>query len=207
MTILANLLPKSVFVGCLISVLLISIPLNGPLAFAQSKALQADPRVAEFLANINRNLVALMGTSEADSNQICERIVSSSLNIDVVAQRAGSRMWTRMSQQQRTAYRRAVVRRATRDCVSQNRDNDGQPLAFVGVRQGTSGDRLLATRSETPPQSHTVIWRLREDNRRLLAVDILFDGRSAALTFRGETNTLLDRLNDNIDEVIKAFGQ
>ena len=204
-TFFANLFPTSVIVGFLIPLLLISVPLNVLSAVAQTKASQTDPRVAEFLATINRSVVALAGKSEAEAGRICGQIVSSALSIDALARSAGSGIWDRMSQRQRTAYHGAVERRAIRDCVSQNRDNDGQPLAFVGVRQGEGGDRLLATRSNAANQVHTVIWRLRGDGRRLRAVDILFNGRSATLTFRDETNTLLERHNEDIDAVIEAF--
>jgi len=206
-TFFANLFPTSVIVGFLIPLLLISVPLNVLSAVAQTEASQTDPQVAEFLATINRSVVSLGGKSEAEAGRICGQIVSSALNIDSFVRSAGSRMWDRMSQRQQTAYRGAIERRAIRDCVSQNRNNDGQPLVFVGIRQSEGGDRLLATRSNNANQVHTVIWRLRGSGRRLRAVDILFDGRSATLIFRDEMNVLLDRFSEDIDAVIETFGR
>ena len=175
-------------------------------AQAQPDALPADPAVGEFLAVINRNIVALAGKNEAQSERICAQIMASALNVDAVTISAAGRAWDRMSPQQRKTYRGAIEQRLVRDCVSRNRNNRGVPLAFVGLRTGEGGDRLLATRSGTDTESHIVIWRLRGGAQKLRAIDILSDGRSAAISFRDETNALLDRHSDDIDSMIQAFG-
>jgi hypothetical protein len=161
-------------------------------------AAQSDLRVAAFLKSVNSSITGLAGEPDA----ICSRIVASAINMDAgVASALGH---SQASSKQRSDYRRAAERWAVRDCVRRNQDNGGNPLVFVGVRQGESGDVLLATHSIRPARS--VIWRLRGAGT-LRAVDVIIDGRSMTLALRDETNALLDRSNGDIERAIEALGR
>ena len=191
---------RNVFVGCFVFLML---PCGRP-ATAQAGQQIADPRVKEILASINKDIIALAGQSEAQAGSICGRSVSTMMDMDAVVKVTSARIWDRMSPQQRDAYRAAVLRWSVRNCVQRNRDISGEPLEFVGLRPGEAGDRLLATRSNQP--SHFVIWRLRGAGR-LRVVDLLFDGVSMTLALRDETNTLLDKNNNDIDLAIASLGR
>jgi hypothetical protein len=184
-----------------------SVALILPMIFAGWARAQTSPQVNEFLTQLNTHLAVMVHQSAGEVSIGCARLTTSSVNIDAIAHGAGADIWSRMTPQQRGAYRAVIERRAVRECVHQNRDHTGAPLTLVGMRQGQSGDWLLATRSSHAGGSHNVIWRLRDDGQRLRAVDILFDGRSTILIFRDETKNLLDRYNGIIDMMIEAFDR
>lgn len=165
---------------------------------------QADPRIDAFLASVNKSISDLAGQPEPRAGAICHHIVSSLLNMDAIIEAALKNPRAPMSPRQRAAYRAAAWRWAVRDCVRRNRDNPAVPLELVGIRQGDSGDRLLATRSSLP--AHTALWRLR-GVETLQAVDVVIDGRSMVLSLRDETNAWLDRTNGDIDKAIDGLGR
>jgi ABC-type transporter MlaC component len=165
---------------------------------------QTDPRIKEILTSINKNIPTLAGKSESQASKICTRIVPIIIDMEAIARGASTHIWDGMSPQQRNAYRAAALRWVVRNCVQRNRDNNGNPLQFVGIRQGEAGNRLLVTRSNQP--SHVIMWRLRGAGR-LRAVDLILDGVSMTLSLRDEMNTLLDRNNNDINMAIKSLGR
>jgi hypothetical protein len=168
-------------------------------------AAETDPRVAEFLASINKSITELSGRAQPQASSICGRLVASAINMDAVTDSAlGHIPDRRLTVEQRAAYRAAAQRWAVRDCLRRNQDNGGNPLEFLGVRSGERGERLLATRSSEP--AHTVIWRL-SGSGPLRAVDIVVDGRSMSLALRDETKALIDRNNGDIDLATAMLGR
>lgn len=163
-------------------------------------AAQSDLRAAAFLNSVNTSITGLAGGPDA----ICSRIVASAINMDAGVESALRHAGDKLSSQERSGYRRAAERWAIRDCVRINHDSGGNPLAFIGLRQGESGDVLLATRSSRP--AHNVVWRLR-GAATLLAVDVVIDGRSMVLSLRDETNALLEQNGGDMDRVIEALGR
>jgi hypothetical protein len=172
--------------------------------FADAAAAKIDPQDAEFLASVNRSITELAGQPGPQASSTCDRIVASAINMDAVIQSALSQMWGRISLRQRTAFRAAARRWAVRDCLRQSQGNEGNPLEFLGIRQGEDGERLLATRSSKP--AHTIIWHLRGSGR-VRAVDVVIDGRSMILSLRDETKALLDRNSDDIDIATEILGR
>jgi ABC-type transporter MlaC component len=171
---------------------------------ARAAAAQSDPQVAEFLTSINRGITELAGQAGSKANLTCARIVASAIDMGAITESALGHVWDRMTPHQRAAYRVAAQRWAVGDCVRRNQDIGGNPLEFLGVRQGVAGERLLATRSNQP--AHTVIWRLRGSGR-VRAVDVVIDGRSMILSLRDETRALLDQNNGDIDMAIGVLGR
>lgn len=191
---------RSALVGCLAFLPL----LVGPLATARAEQQIADSRINEILALINKNVTALAGRSDAEAAVICGRVASTIIDMEAVVRGASPHIWGRMSPAQRDAYRAAALRWTVRHCVQRSRDNTGEPLQFVGLRDGDAGDRLLATRSDRP--SHFAIWRLRGASR-LRVVDLVLDGASMTLALRDETNSLLNKNNNDIDLAIASLGR
>jgi ABC-type transporter MlaC component len=176
----------------------------GAVLFGRAATAQTDSQVAEFLASVNKSITELAGEAGSKAGLTCGRIVASAINMDAIARSALGHMWDRMSPQQRAAYRSAAQRWAVRDCLRRIQDNGGNPLEFLGIRQGEAGERLLATRSSQP--AHTVIWRLRGSGK-VRAVDIVIDGRSMILSLRDETKALLDRNSGDFDMATSALGR
>jgi phospholipid transport system substrate-binding protein len=164
----------------------------------------ADPKVAEIVKAVTRAGVSLAGQSDPAASDICAKSSASLIDIDAVVKVAAEKIRDSMSPAQREAYRKAATQWIVRRCVQQNRDNKGEKPQVMGVRQGESGDRLLAMRTETPP--HLVIWRLRGADKPRV-VDVVMDGVSMALTLRDETASLLGHNDNDIDAMIKALGR
>ena len=161
-----------------------------------------DPKVKEIFVLINKSIADLAGQPEAEATKVCERVIASIMDIDAVVKGGAMRIWERMTPAQRDAYGAAAQRWAARTCVQNNKDGNGTPVEFAGLRRGEGGDKLLATRSQQP--THLVIWRLRGSSK-LRAVDLLLDGFSLTQQLRDETNTLLDQNNNDIDKAIVAL--
>jgi ABC-type transporter MlaC component len=186
------------------AVVVVGVVVGSSTGFTSAAAAEIDPRDAEFLDSVNRIIVESGAQPGAQTRQACDRIVTTAVNMDAVIQSAMGPMWVRMSPHQRAAFRAAARRWAVRDCVRQNQDNEGTPLELLGLKEGGSGDHLLATRSSRP--AHTIIWRLPGVGKAR-AMDVVTDGRSAVLSFRNETKALLGRNNDDIDAVTEMLGR
>ncbi len=110
-----------------------------------SAQLEADAQ--NFLTRVNKSVVALAGSTDAQASAACGHIMFEEVNIEAVVRSGAALVWEKMSPNQRPAYRAAVQKRAVHDCVRENRGNSGAPLQAIGVRRGEGGARLLATRS------------------------------------------------------------
>jgi hypothetical protein len=188
----------------LTAAVIVGVGFGSSTIFVGAAAAKIDPQDAEFLASVNKIIAEFGAQPDASTSQACDRIVGAAINMDAVTQSAISQRWVRMSPQQRSAFRAAARRWAVRDCVRQNQGNEGNPLEFLGIKHVENGERLLATRSSKP--AHTIIWRLHGGGKAR-AVDVVVDGRSAILSIRNETRTLLDRSNDDIDVATEMLGR
>jgi ABC-type transporter MlaC component len=175
-----------------------------PRAGAEIDHAALDPKIKEIVAAIHRNGAELAGRSDDEAASICGRIAESLIDMDAVVKTGSARVFEQMSPAQRDAYRAAALRWTIKKCVQQNRDNKGEKMQLVGLREGESGDKMLAMRSEQPP--HFVIWRLRA-GKKLRVADILVDGVSMTLGLRNETNSLLDKSNGDIDAATTSLGR
>jgi ABC-type transporter MlaC component len=164
--------------------------------------------IGDFLHRVEQAVSSLAGKTGAGAQAACLDLVRSLLDLDTVARQAAGETWSRMTKAQRAKFVAAVGRRAARECVVQNRNSSGAPVAFVGLRSATGGDRLLATRVDQKNGAHrTVVWRLKAGAAPLQAIDLLVDGRSTALTLRDEVKAILDRTNGDIDALITTLGR
>lgn len=169
---------------------------------AEGAGAAQDPRVREIVSTIVRQTAELAGQPDAAASAICARQSAALIEIDTVAKAGAEKTWDRMSAAQREAYRGAAQRWIVRKCVERNHENKGERPDVIGLREGESGDLLLATQTREPPRF--AIWRLR-GAKRLRVVDVILDGVSMSLTLRDQTNALLDDMNGNIDAATKAL--
>jgi ABC-type transporter MlaC component len=188
----------------LVWTLLLALYFADNASIAQTDRIPLDPKVKEVARAIIQHSSELAGQSDPAAAIICRRISASMIDTDAVVKFTSARIWDRMTPSQRNAYREAALRWTVRKCVEQNRDNKGEKPQVVGLREGESGDRMLAMRIEQP--SHFVIWRLR-GTRQLRVADIIMDGVSMTLLLRDETNSELDHNHDDIDAMIKIVGR
>jgi ABC-type transporter MlaC component len=190
--------------GALLRTLLLSLSVADNSAMAETYRIALEPKVKEIAGAIIQHSSELAGQPDPAAAIICRRISTSMMDIDAVVKVASARIWDRMTPSQRNAYREAAIHWTVRKCVEQNHDNKGETPQVVGLREGESGDRMLAMRSEQP--KHFVIWRLR-GARQLRVADVVMDGVSMTLLLRDETNSQLDQNNDDIDVMIKTVGR
>lgn len=165
---------------------------------------QLDAKIAPVVTQIARYAKELAGKSDDAAREICARSSASLMDLDAVVKVASEDLRDKMTPAQRTAYREAALGWIIRRCVRENRDNKGEEPQVMGVRQGESGDRLLALKTEEP--AHFVIWRLRGE-KKLRVVDVVMDGVSMALTLRDETNARLRQDDNDVDAMIKALDR
>ncbi len=177
-----------------------------PLATAHA---QSERDADLFLSRLNAAISALNGQTGAQALKACAGLVASLLDVDAMAPVGAGRSWEEMSVRQRAVYRSALAARLARDCVSENKDNAGQPSRLVGERRADNGDLLVATRVEQAGgTNHTIVWRFpAAPERRSRAIDLQVDGRSTALGFRDEAEQAFDRSGGDVEAVVRSLGQ
>lgn len=178
--------------------------LSAPTGRAAPREGRQDAKIAQIVAQITRSAKELAGESDDAAREICARSAASLMDLDAVVKVSSEDIRDKMTPAQRAAYREAAIEWIVRRCVRENRDNEGEEPQVMGVRQGESGDRLLALKTEEPP--HFVIWRLRGEEKPRV-VDLIMDGVSMALTLRDETNARLRQVDNNVDAMIKTLNR
>jgi hypothetical protein len=178
------------------------------LAAALPTLAQDDPAVRDFIERVNRAVYSLAGKSGAAAETACHGFLRSLLDVDSIGKRAAADAWDRMSGAQKARYLRATEGRMAHECALQNRNNIGAPVVFVGLRPGSGGDWLLATRVDQKDSvARTVVWRLGKGSAPIRARDLLVDGRSTVLTLRQEVSDTLDRTNGDLDALIQTLAR
>ena len=165
---------------------------------------QQDAKITPVVTQITRYAKELAGKSDDAAREICARSSASLMDLDAVVKVASEDIRDKMTPAQHSAYRDAAMSWIIRRCVRENRDNKGEEPQVMGVRQGESGDRLLALKTEDP--AHFVIWRLRGEEKPRV-VDVVMDGVSMAITLRDETSARLRQDDNDIDAMIRALNR
>ena len=184
-----------------------AIPIS--LAILSGAFAETNPLVQDFFSRIGNAVSSLAGKTGPNARAACVGFVRALLDVDSIARQAAGGAWKLMTPDQQAAFRAAVERRSARECATQNATNSGAPVILVGVRDGSGGDRLLATRfGQASGGGRTVVWRLPSGGtgQKVQATDVLVDGRSMALTLRDETSKALDRNDGSIDALIATIG-
>lgn len=170
---------------------------------------QSDRSVDEFLAYVRSTIHkrhGQVGIGEARARQKCRRFTVRYMEMDAMARSAAAAIWNRMSAQQRAAYRSAFDARMLVTCLRAVREFGGKKLTLLGVRRTGNGDRLVATRvGPEDGQGRLIVWRLRDRESRLRAVDIISDGRSTVAAAREEYAAVLESRNDDVDAFIQTI--
>jgi ABC-type transporter MlaC component len=182
---------------------LLLVILAAPTARAAARQEQQDAKTTEIMTQITRYVKELAGKPDDAAREICARSSESLMDVDAVVKVGSEDIRNKMTPAQRSAYREAALAWIIRHCVRENRGNKGEEPQVMGVRQGESGDRLLALKTEDP--AHFVVWRLRGVGK-LRVVDVVMDGVSMALTLRDETSDRLRQDDNNIDAMIRALN-
>lgn len=177
---------------------------------ASCEAASLDPDAADFVARLNKAVTLLAGKTGKAAYSSCQSYVETLIDVDSIAERTAGPAWAKMTADQRDAYRAALEKRAVRNCVSENANNSGKPVGFLGMRE-SNGGRLLATlpHEQGNGPERTVVWRLPDAGAALdiRAVDVLIDGRSTVLTLRDEARNLLEGNNGDINALIAGIGR
>ena len=165
-------------------------------ALLSTQALAAsDVAVDDFVKRVNAAI------SSGDAQGACRKLVGQIFDLDAMAPNTSAGAWTKMSAAQKAAYRAALSRQATGDCVSRASDFVGQTLDLVGARSGEGGDRFIATKGK----GRTLIWQVRGTDR-LRAVDISANGRSLVVKARNDAKAILQRTGGDLQALIASVG-
>jgi ABC-type transporter MlaC component len=171
---------------------------------AQAPAAESD--VAAFVQRINKVIGSVEPGDRAAIRTACQTLVAQSFDIEAMAPSITDEAWQRMNADQRQAYAAGLARRAASDCVAHGREIAGNTVVLVGVRNGESGDLLIAVR-QSGGNGRTVIWQVRSDGRgRLRAVDMTVDGRSLAASARRDARNVLEKSDGNVIALVRSVG-
>lgn len=166
----------------------------------------ADAAVENFVRQINAVVAAVQPGNRAAINAACVRLVAQSFDVAAMAPEITGDAWQRMNAVQRQAYTRGLAGKAASECAAHGNEMAGNTLDLIGVRNGDSGDRMVAVR-QSQGSGRTVVWRVRARSGGVLkAVDMTVDGRSLAASARRDARNVLDRTDGNVMALIRSVG-
>ena len=173
---------------------------------APAGAIDAAGDVTAFVQRINTVVAAVKPGDRQAIRAACATLVDQAFDIDAMAPDITDEAWKRMNADQRRAYARGLTRRATSDCASHGSEIAGNTVELIGVRDGESGDRLVAVR-QSKGRGRTVVWRVRAGaNGVLKAVDMTVDGHSLAASARRDAKNVLEKTDGNVLALIRSVG-
>jgi ABC-type transporter MlaC component len=171
----------------------------------------ADPASLEFINRTNASIakaVAASGDVRAAARRVCDDLAATSLDLDAMMKTAAGGAWNRFDSVQREAYGEAFKKRIIRDCTAHAGGYLHSAVQLVGVRQLSSGDKLIGTRSEGSADAKVLMWQVRpREKGRLMVTDLLVDGRSAMLTLREEAGVAVERNDGDVAAAIGAIDR
>jgi ABC-type transporter MlaC component len=195
-----DVMPETIETSCRV------LAVAAALAALPAHTLAAESDVAAFVQRINNAIAPVEPGDRAAIRAACQTLVAQSFDIDAMAPAITDEAWQRMNADQRKAYTSGLARRAASDCASHGGEIAGNTVELIGVRQGDSGDRLVAVR-QTGGNGRTVIWQVRNDAQGALkAVDMTVDGRSLAASARRDAKRVLEQSGGNVLELIRSVG-
>jgi ABC-type transporter MlaC component len=170
-----------------------------------------DPASVEFINRTNATIakaVAASGDASVAARRVCDDLASTSLDLEAMMKIAAGKAWDRFDSVQREAYGAAFKKRIIRDCTAHAGGYLRSTVQLVGVRQLSSGDKLIGTRSEGSPDAKVLMWQVHpKEKGRLMVTDLLVDGRSAMLTLREEAGVAIERNDGDVAAAIGAINR
>lgn len=174
------------------------------VAAVPAAAVDATADVSAFVRRINAVVAPVKAGDRQAIRAACATLVEQAFDIDAMARAIADEAWKRMSADQRRAYERGLARRAASDCAAHGSEMAGNTVELIGVREGESGDRLVAVR-QSKGRGRTVVWRVR-GNGTLKAVDMTVDGHSLAGEARRDARNVLEKSDGNVIALIRSVG-
>jgi ABC-type transporter MlaC component len=176
-------------------------------AFAMpAAAIDAAGDVQAFVQRINAVVAPVKAGDRQAIRAACATLVDQAFDIDAMAPAIADDAWKRMNADQRRAYKRGLARQAAADCASHGSEMAGNTVELIGVRDGESGDRLVAVR-QSKGRGRTVVWRVHGgSNGALKAVDMTVDGHSLAASARRDAKNVLEKTDGNVIALIRSVG-
>lgn len=175
-------------------------------ALVAPAAAQADSAVSAFVDRINATVSPIEPGDRTAIRAACAALVGRAFDFDAMAPAIADEAWSRMSSAQRAVYVQGLERRAASDCVSHGNEIAGNTVELVGVREGESGDSLVAVR-QSQGSGRTVIWQVRRTaGGALRAVDMTVDGRSLAVSARRDAQDVLERTGGDVTALVRSVG-
>jgi ABC-type transporter MlaC component len=172
----------------------------------QAHAVEAGADIAAFVKQINAVVAPVKPGDRKAIRAACNNLVEQAFDVAAMAPDISDGAWKRMNKEQRQAYVRGLSRRAASDCASHGSEVAGNTVELIGVRQGESGDRLVAVK-QSKGRGRTVIWRVRAGSGGALkAVDMTVDGRSLAASARRDAKNVLKKTDGNVIALIRSVG-
>jgi ABC-type transporter MlaC component len=190
-------MPKTAYAAATLAAVLLAAP---------SGAAEADGAVTTFVDRINAVVAPVKPGDRTAIRAACAALVEQAFDIDAMAPAVTEEAWRRMNGKQRAAYVRGLSDRAASDCAAHGSEIAGNTVELVGVREGESGDRLVAVR-QSKGRNRTVIWRVRKGPGGMLkAVDMTVDGNSLAASARRDAKNVLKKTGGDVTALVRSVG-
>ncbi|MBX3579841.1 MAG: ABC transporter substrate-binding protein [Rhizobiaceae bacterium] len=172
---------------------------------AGASAAEPDAAILAFVDRINQTTGAASPGDKAAVREACRSLVTDAFDFETMAGTASYDSWKRMTPAQKTAYREALVGKATDDCASRGKEVAGKTVEIVGVRDGKGGERQVAVQ-RSDRSGRVAIWKVIPAGSGVRAIDVVVDGHSLVANARNQARQILENSGGDVNALIRAIG-
>jgi phospholipid transport system substrate-binding protein len=172
-----------------------AVALAGRIARAAPAAVDASPQ--DFIQRLGDRTVAVLNeaTAPPEKLQQLKRLLDESTDLELIARLVMGRYWRQATDAQRQEYVRlfkALVMQAMAERFSWY---TGETFEVTGQNPVDERDTMVSTRIVRPNGKPPILvdWRVRQDERGYLLIDILAEGVSLVVTQRSEAAEVINR--------------
>jgi phospholipid transport system substrate-binding protein len=183
-----------------------------PMLGSVWRAARAEPsaeQARELIQGVGNQVLEVLRDSALSDEQKFERLVDlldGPIDLDLVARLILGRHWRTASEAQRQEYLELFRGYALSFLASKLHLYRGQSYEILDAQVISERDALVTTRilgNKGPPLK--VDWRLREQDSRLMAIDVVVEGVSLIVTQRSEFGSVIER--DGMEGLLAELRQ
>jgi phospholipid transport system substrate-binding protein len=176
---------------------LAALCLAGRLAGAAAASAAANGAEA-LIDGLTKQAVRILRTTEAHSRERqagLRAILERGFDLPYLAQLAVGRSWRDLADGERQEFTRIFTRWALATQSARLGRYAGEDITVEGSQAAGRGDTMVATqiRGGKLPQPIQVDWRVREEGGVWRVIDVVVEGVSMVVTYRGEFQAIVDR--------------
>jgi len=171
-----------------------AVALAGRTARA-APAAAASPR--DFIQRLGDRTVAILNeaTAPPEKLQQLKRLLDESTDLQLIARLVVGRHWRHATEAQRQEYARLFKALVMQTMAERFSWYTGETFEITGQSPVDERDTMVSTRIVRPNGKPPILvdWRVRQDERGYLLIDILAEGVSLVVTQRSEAAEVINR--------------